>query len=69
MSYQNQIIVTKMKELGWTVERMADETGLSTQTISRARKGENVGTDVLERILAELNLRLSIEDASRAVET
>jgi methyl-accepting chemotaxis protein len=63
-----ELIVERMRERGVTVEALAETTESSTQTITRARKGANLGTETLERILTELDLRLRIEDASRALE-
>ena len=40
----------KLAELEWTKKKLREETGISTTTLAKLGKGQNVNTDVLIKI-------------------
>jgi transcriptional regulator with XRE-family HTH domain len=75
MRYRNDLIKWRLKAVEKTRDEYAREAGLSTNTIDRVLRGENVSVDILTSAANPLDLNmkslfdfdLTIEHASRAV--
>ncbi|WP_299932292.1 helix-turn-helix transcriptional regulator [uncultured Nocardioides sp.] len=62
-------LASERRELGWSMERLADEAGVHRTSIGLIERGQRSMTlDVADRLAQSLGLRLSelLKDAERA---
>ena len=65
--YLTESIRERKDDLGWTIERLAQESGVGVRTINRILAGEDVRFSSIESVMNALGLSIMVEKADKEI--
>ncbi len=65
--YLTESIRERKDDLGWTIERLSQESGVGVRTINRILAGEDVRFSSIESVMNALGLSIMVEKADKEI--
>ncbi len=63
--YLNESIRERKNDLGWTIERISQESGVGVRTVNRILAGEDVRFSSIEAVMDALELSITVDKSSQ----
>jgi len=60
--YLTKKILLRKEQLGWTISKLADESGVGVRTINRILAREDVRFSSIDAVMNGLNLEITIDE-------
>jgi len=60
--YLTKKILLRKEQLGWTISKLADESGVGVRTINRILAREDVRFSSIDAVINGLNLEITIDE-------
>ena len=64
--YLTESIRERKDDLGWTIERISQESGVGVRTVNRILAGEDVRFSSIEAVMDALELSITIDKSSQS---
>ena len=65
--YLTESIRERKDDLGWTIERLSQESGVGVRTINRILAGEDVRFSSIEAVMNALGLSIMVEKVDKKI--